>query len=285
MPDKTVEANESTENSTNLEDALLCPRCKAKTLVRLRSRPFGFSVDRCSSCSKRIWGPLSAGARVFYWVLVLIASIGAVILLGSGWILIPSIPVLLAAVLLLIDAALKKSIGSAIALSSITVGLIFSALLGAAIAVGASNGYTTTVVDQRGATYQVFESMSLSSGDPICGGGEDYNTCLNLHIAMYNSVCLDPEPTLFFDGGTVLSESALATCNDLDKFIEDVRKRAASCGYGCTTRVDKDGRWGWGYLTPYPQMREVAVPRITHIETCWFELGPARVGECQETST
>jgi len=173
---------------------------------------------------------------------------------------------------------------------TITIAAVAS-VLGAVVVVGLNNAYSTTVVLQRerAATTQSSYSGAVDlvySSDYICGDGDDYNNCLNMHIAMYNSVCVTSARSLFNPSKVELSSSANNTCDRLDSFIEDIRARAASCGYGCTTQADEDGRWGWAYLRPSPVSVEISndnrLPRLTYLEHCLFDLGFIKLGACDQ---
>lgn len=154
-----------------------------------------------------------------------------------------------------------------------------SSVLGTLMIAGLNNAYSFPVVVQeaRPATTQLVHgsAMNLTQTDGrICGGGEDYSDCLNMHIAMYNSVCV----------GMPLTASARSTCADLSTFIDDVSARAADCGSGCTTRTDEQGLWGWAYLRPTSERVAISndnrLPEITHDEHCVFSLGAVQFGNC-----
>ena len=146
------------------------------------------------------------------------------------------------------------------------------------VVVGAMNSYQIEVVDQeaRPATQSIqptgrFNVVEDSSR--ICEPGDDYLSCVNSHVALYNSVCV----------GQPLSQSGMTTCAGLNDFIDDIKLRYQSCGYGCTTSGSQ-GQWGWPYLHLQAETalryNNDATPRLTHREQCYFDLGLVRIGAC-----
>lgn len=110
----------------------------------------------------------------------------------------------------------------------------------------------------------------------ICGGGEDYLSCVNSHVTLYNSICV----------GKSLTDGAESTCASLLDFIHDVQNRSATCGYGCVTQVADDGLWGWPYLELEPETRQVSnndgASEITRPSLCFVKIGTVAIGECDE---
>lgn len=159
------------------------------------------------------------------------------------------------------------------------VGIAAGATLVVLTILGFASGYTVEIVDQQAhaATFSEVatgEYNLFASGDQICTGGEDYLSCVNSHVAVYNSSCSGRELTL----------AASSLCVELSAFIDDTKARYDGCGYGCTTVAGADGRWGWAYLDAVPvtvmQPNNDARQRITHDERCVFDLGPIEIGTC-----
>lgn len=166
-----------------------------------------------------------------------------------------------------------------IVLSGILSAVVVAAVFLVLIIVGLSNAYTVTVVD-RAAHAETFHTEVgdtfdiVEQGGRICDSGDDYWNCVNMHVAMYNTVCLDQ----------ALTADATQTCTNLSSFIADTKKRYKKCGAGCTTKGNKDGLWGWAYLRLAPTSVEVSnndqQPEVTHEERCAFDLGAIRLGTC-----
>ena len=115
-----------------------------------------------------------------------------------------------------------------------------------------------------------------ASGGYICGGGEDYQWCVNQHVATYNSSCANQS----------LTASASETCDKLLDFINDTKSRLWSCGYNCKTVASSDGKWGWQYLKLTPETKQVSngdeQEKVTHTAICIARVGSLKIGECQE---
>lgn len=253
-----------------------CRRCGATLPVDVKRGAFGFGVVVCEVCKRRHWYPLSRGMRVFYWVVFGLTVVALVGLYGAGLFGLPGAVGILSAVMLSIDSTLRSRHLAAILISVAMSVLIVVGTMFALVGAGLANAYSFEVVDRQSANLENFNGIRFDAGEPICGGGDDYSTCLNMHIAMYNSVCAGSG----LPSGDRLIKSALDTCSRLSSFIDDVRARSASCGFGCTTRADGDGRWGWEYLRPVAATNTVTVDRVTHREHCWFNLGAIKLGNC-----
>lgn len=110
----------------------------------------------------------------------------------------------------------------------------------------------------------------------ICGGGQDYLSCVNSHVTLYNSVCV----------GKSLTATAESTCNDLLDFVNDTKQRSATCGYNCITQTDSRGLWGWQYLDLVPETRQVSnddgADEITRPAVCLVKIGIIAIGECDD---
>lgn len=253
-----------------------CAACGEKTEGGRRLRPFGFTVVECPSCKKRTWYPLSKGWRIFWWVIVGLTVIAWLSLLGTGLWGLPGGVSLIAALVLVRDAILRKSArNSTVVTAVITTAAVLTAV-GIVLAIGLNNGYTSTVIDRPESTDRVYSGIEFSDGDQICGDNDDFNVCVNMHIAMYNSICVSPELPYSYD----LSPFAEAACEGLDEFIDKARDTYAGCGAGCVTIADKDGRWGYSYMVPAAWMKQVTVAEISHQERCWFDLGAFTLGYC-----
>ena len=276
----------------------------------------GMRSYNCPNCSKRVVYPLTRGWRAFWWVFAIVtaaAGVWANVTLHEGYSWVPGGLGLLSFVVLCLDVGVRRRVDAAeqaalvsaaaesdtpasarvvAAVSAppsyiagltvvITLAMLSSAV-GALIVAGLNNAYSYTVVLQEAepATTQpgFGSSVNLASGGgDLCGDGDDYTGCLNMHVAMYNSVCV----------GVSLTATAQSTCSSLSAFIEDVRIQADGCGSGCTTQADEQGRWGWAYLRPAPAPTMVsndnALPELSYERYCLFSLGPVQVGDCGET--
>lgn len=150
-------------------------------------------------------------------------------------------------------------------------------------AIGMHNGYEHTVVDQEARTATYHSELSgtyslVSTGEQLCGDDEDYLSCINQHVTLFNSVCV----------GYTLTDSAQLTCDDLSEFIDDVNDQYDSCGYGCRTRADGED-WGWSYQRLVQTRRDVltsdGVPQVSHVERCDFQFAGWSIGSCPSRST
>lgn len=148
-----------------------------------------------------------------------------------------------------------------------------------ALIAGFNNAYSITVVDQeaRAETFHREPTGRYSvkeRTDRICGHDEDYLSCINQHVVLYNVVCKGNKLTA--DGSNV--------CTELDGFIGEIRKTYKTCGSGCETRAGNDGLWGWPYLQSVPETVRISnsdsLSEISHLEHCNFKLGPVKVGNC-----
>lgn len=159
---------------------------------------------------------------------------------------------------------------------------IWLPLLAAAVlsftVVGLVNSYDVEIVDQeaRPATesVQLTGAFNVVEGKGrVCEPGEDYLYCVNAHVALYNSVCVDQN----------LSFSAGLQCNSLIKFVDDIKRAYEENGYEYTT--GEVGKWGWPQLRLEAetalQSNNDAQPRLTHTERCHFDLGAIQVGTCE----
>lgn len=147
------------------------------------------------------------------------------------------------------------------------------------VLVGLQNSYDVEVVDReaRAATYSMqptgkYDVVETSSR--ICEPGDDYLSCVNAHVANYNSVCV----------GQSLTWRGDSTCDSMSQFIDEIKAvYDDDCGYGCTTS-GQVGEWGWPFVRVEAetamQSNHDAQPRLTHTEHCSFDLGVIQVGTC-----
>lgn len=171
----------------------------------------------------------------------------------------------------------RKGKAGWIVLASVGGALVLALI--ACVVAGFANGYSHEVVVQE-ATEATYKDQPTGSYDVvekderICGGDEDYLSCINQHVAVYNSVCAD----------AVLTSYGEMICESLSTFIEDIRSEYDRCGAGCTTAAGSDGTWGWPYLEQVAEMETVvdepAQPEVTRTERCTFDLGPIEFGSC-----
>ena len=125
-------------------------------------------------------------------------------------------------------------------INTIIYSLVFSIII---ILIGAVSAQTErkqleTTIQELKDNPPIIEYDIKQTDKGICGGGQDYSSCINMHVAVYNQVCTMND----------LSESAKNTCAELLAFIDKGKARLPSCGYGCTTSADENGMWGWSYL-------------------------------------
>lgn len=145
------------------------------------------------------------------------------------------------------------------------------------VLVGLQNNYDVVIVDQPAEP----ASQSLrptgkyhvtTTRERICEPGDNYLGCVNSHIAMFNSVCIDRK----------LTSNAYAECGRLKDFLDEIGDAYDRHGYEYTTGAKGD--WGWPYLRlePETEMRSNndARPELTHREHCSFDLGVVTVGTC-----
>lgn len=280
-----------------------CRRCGHEGDHPLRSRAFGFQLLRCSNCGKSIGYPLTTGWRAFWWVvatLTMAGVAGANITLHEGYSWIPAGIGVVSFVILCIDVSVRRQVDRAtiagalransdasppkrsVAASPLYVAtltmVIATALtagtVGALVVVGLNGSYDTVIVDRAAeepiAEFVGFDVQSLDG--EICGVGEDYWSCTAMHNTMWNSLCTGSD-----DNRTLV---ARGTCDSLRNFVDEAWARYETCGAGCETRTDVDGRWGYSYHNAVPQTRMVEQPRIAHTETCYFALGAIKIGFC-----
>lgn len=167
-------------------------------------------------------------------------------------------------------SAVVASLATAVVLAAAVAGLAF---------VGLNNGYSYSVTDQTGREETFHEEWTgtydiVALNKRICGDNDDYLSCIDQHEAVHTTECLNLK----------LTSDGAATCRELKTFIKQGKARYKTCGYGCTTRADSNGLWGWTYLRAVPVTEQVsnkdAVPEVTHIERCTFVLGPITLGSC-----
>jgi hypothetical protein len=165
-------------------------------------------------------------------------------------------------------------------------GSIFATIIGAClllflISVSTAERWTVVDVPEHLETFHEEERVTdeydvFDTGEPICEGNgrDDYLTCVNMHVTMYNSICAKKK----------LSFSAKATCDGLDEFIDGAKAKYQSCRYGCTTGVTADGKWGWNYYsselstTTELEGNNDYTPAKTHQATCYLGF----IGECKK---
>ncbi|WP_395243503.1 hypothetical protein ACGGZK_15420 [Agromyces sp. MMS24-K17] len=275
------------------------PLCRTCGSILIDAPEPGFAGTRrftCAACGTRTHAPLTRNWRIFWWAFAALTSVGVVVgnlMLLNDYSWIPGGVGLLSFVVLCTDIVLQRRTNprgvapAAVAVLSVLMTLVVvSSVLGALVVAGLNNAYAFDVVVQEehaatttqgyGSAMNVSRSPSWASsggGTYLCGDGDDYNTCVNMHIAMYNSVCLGE-----------LTASGQATCSSLREFNASIKAQAADCGSGCTTRGDAQGNWGWTYVTVTPEEVEVPNrdfrPEITYTDHCDFSLGPIELGNC-----
>ena len=163
--------------------------------------------------------------------------------------------------------------------AGLTAALAFGAV---ALIAGFSNAYSFTVVDQEERAETFHRELTgrydvEEESRRICGGDEDYLSCINQHVVLYNVVCR----------GKTLTSDGSAVCKELKGFIAETRGKYRTCGSGCETRADSDGLWGWPYLRSVPVTVLVSngdsLPEVAHRERCNFDLGPFKIGNCSRS--
>lgn len=138
-----------------------------------------------------------------------------------------------------------------------------------------SSEYNWTKVDHEETfhdeTYVTGSYDVHSTSNRICHENEDYLSCVNATVAMYNSVCANKSLTL----------SASLTCNEIDKFIDDVKQKYENCGYGCTTGSSD---WGWDYYSAIPETATRKISNedeVHHTAYCYSNVWGIKWGECR----
>ncbi|MDR0951076.1 MAG: hypothetical protein LBM13_05570 [Candidatus Ancillula sp.] len=128
-------------------------------------------------------------------------------------------------------------------------------------------------IDQKASnsTYQTGNYNIEDTGNSICGNNEDYLSCVNQSVSVYNSVCVNKN----------LTASANKTCDDFSSFIDEIKQKYDSCGYGCTTSSE-NGKWGWDYLEDVPETKTKTIPEEKHAAFCYLGNGWLKIGECKE---
>lgn len=256
------------------DDAKTCIKCGESLEESPQTGSFGFRVLDCPRCGERTWLPLARSWRITYWVIIGLGAAALLTTLGSGIIAVPGAVTVVAATFVVRDAMLRKSPRNSTVVTAVVTAGAVSTVFAVVLAIGLGNGYTTTVVDREETTDTVVDGLDLRESTQICGDNADYNTCVNMHVAMYNSVCVS-----YPSWRESLTPGARVTCNALGDFIDDAKKRYQSCGAGCVTIAD-DGKWGYPYLLPVPNEVPVARAAVTHAEHCFFDLGLVKLGVC-----
>lgn len=270
----------------------------------------------CPRCNQASTYPLKPGWRVYWWVLAIMTAVGGAALnftLHDGYSWIPSGVGLVSFTVLCADVVVRHRIDRKVrevtraasrasdeqpptavtrevevppgyvAVLTIVITLsVVSSVIGALLVTGLNNARSHEVIVSELTSLSAYSATTIDlvqSSRQICRDGDDYTQCLNMHIAMYNSVCVTSDASPFSTPAT-LSSTARLTCNSLGGLIEDMQVERANCGYGCTVRVGADGRWGFAYLRPSLVATKVHVPRVTYEERCDFDLGPIKLGYC-----
>lgn len=269
-------SSETIKTDAESEQRDTCRSCGIAFEEPMRRGPFGFRTVTCPGCFTQAWYPLSKRMLIFYWLIVVLTVSGAFAALGSGGWVIPGGVSLVAAVVLILDARLQNRMAPALIVTTLITTTMVLGIVGALLAAGLGNGYSFVVVDRAAAETERFDGIALRSSDQICKGGDDYSTCVSMHVAVYNSVCV----SMGWPPTAELTASASETCRNMLSFIEDAKAQIASCGYGCTTRADSDGRWGYSYLQPISIKSNVSIDKVSHREYCLFSLGRVTLGNC-----
>lgn len=126
-----------------------------------------------------------------------------------------------------------------------------------------------TAESSQSITYNIVDTK-----DRICSDGDQYVSCLNMHIQMYNQTCASDYS---------LSESAQDLCDSLKKWNAKGKKTAKGCGSGCTARSEKGEEWGWTTLKLVPE--EVAPTPDEglfgiQLKECLFLFSDIKLGAC-----
>lgn len=180
--------------------------------------------------------------------------------------------------ILLIDASIRRSPTASAAVASVLTAVAIVGLFAALIVAGLDNSYSFTVIDRPESSLTRANGVELVSSEQICGDGEEYSGCVNMHVAVYNSACLSPGPS--WVDSSPLTPASVSTCASLLDFIEEAKAQSDACGYGCTTTTGGSGEWGWAYLSPRMVTQDVVIEGVSHREYCWFVLGPFGLGSC-----
>lgn len=87
-----------------------CTACGARQRGTPKRSFFGFQKLTCRHCSAQFLYPLTEGYKNFYWLIVTLGVISAVMILGQGEFPLPSIWLLLVSIALFKNAAIKKKV-------------------------------------------------------------------------------------------------------------------------------------------------------------------------------
>lgn len=144
------------------------------------------------------------------------------------------------------------------------------------ILIGILNGYPHEVVDQDGR----WEKRATGEFDIVRTGNCSFGIpgCLDSLIASYNAACL----------GHTLTPAGLEICQQTENNINEEIAYWENCGVDCEPApvpVPGDLVWtirklGASFLDVVPVTRNFHVPKVTHTERCYFNLGPIQIGSC-----
>lgn len=294
-----------------VETNVTCRGCGHEFGARPKFFFAGLQSFKCPQCRETVVYPLKRGWRTFWWVIAILtvgAGISANVTLHEGYSWIPSGIGVVSFVALCCDVGVRQRVDRAtrtvvtaapvndggiaapqaratarpvaatpryVAVLTLVIALAtMSSVLGAFIVAGLNASYETVIVDRAAAEpIEDFVGYDLVGGESdICQGGQDYWACTAMHNTMWNALCTSPN--------WQQTQSTRQTCADLRIFIDDAWERYKSCGSGCETSGGNDAKWGWSYLSFSPSSNSIPQPSITHVETCYFALGPVKLGYC-----
>lgn len=90
-----------------------CTKCGARQRGTAKRSFFGFQKLTCQRCEATFLYPLTEGYKSFYWLIVTLGVISAVVILANGEFPLPSIWLLLVSIALVKNAAIKKQVATA----------------------------------------------------------------------------------------------------------------------------------------------------------------------------
>ena len=259
--------------STSGERARRCPDC-AGVLVDAGT-PFGFPRASCSSCQEVVTFPLTNGARILFWIVLVIALIGAVAMYAGGSLMLPGGITVLAIFLLVRDGVLRLNAGDAGEVGfkilpgwfwvlALLLVLVYAAVLAPPV------HWTKVDAPEHPETFRTETTSTrvvVESKKNPCWVGQDWVDCTNSMIYEYNNACVG---TGADTGGT------WSICGQYRTEI---------------TTMQRDAQAGWvvsslgghGKLRVKTVKKKIRVsnndyrPAVTHTASCYFGF----VGECE----
>jgi hypothetical protein len=144
------------------------------------------------------------------------------------------------------------------------------------ITVGLVNGYSHEVVDRQ----ERWEERETGEYDIISSGQCYFGTsgCLQFATTSYNAACV----------GRPLTDAGYELCQRTERALLEEISYWENCGEYCVpARIPDPGKPAWilreapvSLLGAIPATENYLVPRVSHTERCYFNLGPIQIGSC-----